>query len=547
MNHSTDFNFAPDPDAATPPAHDKAGALVAWLRDYAARRLNSALMDARRCMPPHVALDFGNQGLLGMQVSPELGGAGLDTKGCVRVLEQLGAIDLTLATFVVVQNFLGIRPIMNHADSALRASLLPRLASGRELVAFGLTEPVAGSNPSAMQGSAQLLANGKIRLDATKIWIGNAAWASVINVFVRYRDTSGAVRGMAGFVVPQDAPGMTMGPELMTMGMRGMVQNVFRLDGVEVDPAAQLGQPGQGMEVANDAMMYTRLALAAAFLGAMKRCLQLMGRYATRRTGVATGRLLDNPVSLIRIGKHAAQARALECLLALVATRLDRGDSVPQELLVICKVSGSEFLCETADSALQLLGGRGYLENNEITRIVRDARVGRIFEGPTETMWHFLGSRLQRDGESLLDFIRCALAAPDVAGELREACVAVQQRCLALAPPFAGRQRSDLASFLLGQVVSWAVLHAVCRQDSEGHPDQARVVAWTRSCLAASLQAARHGTGDEAAMPDAAQAGALIASYGSAIGDIEQTLAGEALALDPYLQRAERDSYTELM
>lgn len=543
MDYSTDFT----PAARQAPAasDERAGALVAWLRDYAARRLNSALMDARRCMPPHVALDFGNQGLLGMQVEPALGGAGLDTRGCVRVLEQLGAIDLTLATFVVVQNFLGIRPIMNHADPALRARLLPRLASGRELVAFGLTEPSAGSNPGAMHGSAVRQANGKIRLDATKIWIGNASWASVINVFVRYRDADGAARGMAGYVVPQDAPGLTMGPELMTMGMRGMVQNMFRLDGVELDPGQQLGQPGQGMEVANDAMMYTRLALAATFLGAMKRCLQLMGRYAGRRTAVATGRLLDNPVSLMRIGQHAAQARALECLLALIAARLDRGQSVPQELLVVAKVSGSEFLSETADSALQLLGGRGYLENNEVARIVRDARVGRIFEGPSETMWHFLGSRLLRDGAQLLDFIGCALAAPDVAAELRAVCEAVQRRCQALPAPFAGRQRGDLASYLLGQVAGWAILHTVCRQDSDGHADQARVVAWSRAGLDQSMLAARQGSAAEAAMPDAGQARALIDAYGAAIGDIEQTLAGEALAPDPYLRRRERDNYTD--
>ena len=126
--------------------------LIHWLREYADKRLNSRLMDERRSIAPHVVLDFGNHGLLGLQTPPELGGLGLNNRETTRVLMQLGAIDQTLAMMVIVHNTLGIRPILRSAPAATVERLVPRLASGRELVAFALTEPQAGSNPHRVLG-----------------------------------------------------------------------------------------------------------------------------------------------------------------------------------------------------------------------------------------------------------------------------------------------------------------------------------------------------------------------------------------------------------
>ncbi|HEY7986724.1 MAG TPA: acyl-CoA dehydrogenase family protein [Methylophilaceae bacterium] len=507
------------------------------MRDYANNRLNSSLMDARRSIPPYVILDFGNKGLLGLQAPVEYGGLDLGHEDCMAILTQIGAMDMNLAILVGLHNYLGIRPIMHHSNETLRAELLPKLASGRELAAFGLTEPGAGSNASAIESQATLMPNGNIKLNGSKMWIGNASWAGIINVFLRYTDEHGKPNGTCGYVVRQGQPGLEMGPELMTMGLRSMVQNTFTMKDVIVEPMSQLGVLGRGLDVAQDAMMYTRLALGAIFLGAMKRCLQLMLRYADRRTKISTGRLLDNPVSMMRLSTLTAKAQVLENLLHFISQRLDRNVEIPEEFLIVAKVSGSEFLWDAVDGASQMLGGRGYLENNEIAKILRDARVGRVFEGPTETMMYYMGSRLVLDSERLTAFLSTQLDAQDIAAQIIEARDAVASRCKAMELPFTGMRKLQLANFLLGEIVNWGILHAVSRY-LEGMPlsDNARVSYWTQMKFVSSISAAKYDTLDEKIAIEPNKLKEIVAGFETQIGDIEQTLPGEEWGVDPYLR-----------
>ncbi|MEO1637048.1 MAG: AMP-binding protein, partial [Cyanobacteria bacterium J06631_9] len=237
-------------------------ALIQWLRKAAREQINSRQMDERRCLSPDVVLAFGNQGLLGMQVPKVYGGLGLSHQSMLKILQQLGAIDLTLALFVGLNNVLGIRPILRYGSAQLKEKWLPLLASGRELAAFALTEASAGSHPVGMAAQATPTETGWY-LRGEKIWSGSAAWAGAINVFVQQYNAQGHAMGISGFVVPQGSVGLRQGPEALTMGMRGMVQNTIFLEGVPVSSAQLLGAPGAGMSVAQDAMMQGRLGLAA--------------------------------------------------------------------------------------------------------------------------------------------------------------------------------------------------------------------------------------------------------------------------------------------
>lgn len=507
------------------------------MRHYANTRLNSALMDARRSIPPHIVLDFGNRGLLGLQVPKESGGLDLNYTDCMAVMSQIGAIDLNLAIFVGLHNYLGIRPIMHFSQPEVREELLPRLANGRELAAFGLTEPGAGSNASAIEGTAVQLSNGKVRLNGSKIWIGNASWAGVINVFLRYYGEDGKPHGICGYALRQGQQGLEMGPELMTTGLRGMVQNRFALRNAEIDPVNQLGELGHGMVVAQDAMMYTRLALGAIFLGAMKRSMQLMLRYADRRKNVSSGRLLDNPVSIMRLSTLTAKAQVLENLVHFISRGLDESLDMPEEFLITAKVSGSEFLWDAVDDASQMLGGRGYLDNNEIAKIMRDARVGRIFEGPTETMMYYMGSRFALDYSRLTEFLTAHLDAGDIAGQMLEAREIVAARCKALDAPFGGMRRLHLANSLLGEIVHWGVLHAVTRHiENPALADHSRVKTWVEGRFREAIQSATGSSLAEKTSIEPAELKFLVASYEAHIGDMEQTLPGEEWELDPYLR-----------
>jgi acyl-CoA synthetase (AMP-forming)/AMP-acid ligase II/alkylation response protein AidB-like acyl-CoA dehydrogenase/acyl carrier protein len=512
--------------------------LIDWLRDYASHHLNSRLMDERRCISPPVVLDFGNQGLLGMQVPQSYGGLGLGYGDMMQILQQLGAIDPTLALFVGLNNVLGIRPILHYGQSGLKDELLPRLATGRELAAFALTEAGAGSNPQAIATQAKLNSTGDWKLSGTKIWSGSAAWSSVITVFAQQMDVDGRSLGIGAFAVRRGSAGLRQGAEAMTMGMRGMVQNTVHLDHVAVPATHQLGGTGAGMTVAQDAMMLGRLAIAAASVGGMKRCAQLMQRYGCRRS-VATGKLLEHPVLLTRLNELLWAIAASEALVNKLTTLLDQTQMIPVEAYAACKISAPEFYWQAADLLVQTLGGRGYIETNLAPQILRDARVLRIFEGPTETLCGWLGSRVLHQPAALDAWLRQDLAAPAVADRLD---LAVQQiQSPRSAHPFGDAlTASRWTAHIVGELATEAILWAAISFQSQPSPESG-AIAWIQQRfeqkLATALQpnsTTTHATAT--AVSD------QIARYVAEIGDVEQTWAAPEEQLDGWLRHEEQNS-----
>jgi 8-amino-7-oxononanoate synthase len=513
---------------------------IDWLRDYASHRINSRLIDERRSIPPHIVLDFGERGMMGMQVSEHYGGLALNNRDGMRVMEQLAAIDLTLATFIGSNNALGIRPIERYATPGLKEKLMPKLASGRQMAALALTEPNAGSNPRAISAQALPDGAGSWHLHGTKIWSGSAAWASAINIFVRLIDNNGRSQGITGFVALQGAPGLRLGDEALTMGMRGMVQNSVHLEGVPVGIENVLGELGAGMEIAQNTFMYARLGLGAICVGGMKRIAQLMHRYATRRT-IATGRLLDNPVTLTQFSNLTAAITATETLVALIAEFIDRNVFVPEEVFIACKIAGSEFLWQAADTLVQLLGGRGYLENNIAPQILRDARLFRIFEGPTETLNMYLGSNIIHQPEKLIEFLTNTLKMPDVSSKFTDAVNEINTHCLKNTSSFLDRSPAQsLASSLIGEVSTYAILLAVTQSALKRNPDRDSLyhaVLWLEKQFDLNVYKALNSASTKSELLNPNKIDSLLANYTDTIGDLEQTLPGEDNSLDPLLRQ----------
>ncbi len=525
----------------------RADGLVGWLREYASNRINSQLIDERRCIPPYIILDFGNRGLMGMQVPEAYGGLGLRHAEHLRVLEQLGAIDLTLALVVFNHGVNGIRPIEGYATPTVRDEWLPRLASGREMAAFALSEPGAGVNVARIATEARADGRGGWRIRGLKRW-NSSSWAGLISVFARQFDDRGRPGGLTGFVVRQGSPGLLIGPEALTMGMRGSVQNSLFLDDVAVGPEDILGEPGRGMEVAEDALSIGRLSIAAVCLGGLKRCAQLMARYATRRT-VASGRLLENPLVLAVLGELAARIEVIEALKDQVASRLDAGGPVPPEIPMAAKVVGSDSLNWAAAQFMQFLGGRGYMENNLASQILRDARLYSVGEGPNEALSTQVG-RKARLTDSIDSYLRANPAGAEPAQLLATAVREVSDRCVNRPGPFADRSSALLWSdAMIGQIASDALLFAAVREAQCLDPSdrRSRAVEWAEIRLARSVRRALEGDPEERLIPTAGDAAATVALYASTIGDVEQTLAGEENALDVYLSKSQQcDPYAPL-
>ncbi|MCB0213161.1 MAG: AMP-binding protein, partial [Anaerolineae bacterium] len=526
---------------------DRAQAMVTWLRKYATTRINSRLIDERRMIPPHIILDLGNQGFLGLQVPEQYGGMGLNYQDTLWIYEQVAAIDLTLGSFVAVHNALGIRPILNYASPQQRHALLPKVATGREIAAFALTEPGAGSNPRAMAATATPTGNDTWQLNGQKSWIGNGSWAGVVNVFVQLLDKNQNPIGITGFVLPQDISPLRHGAEALTLGVRGMVQNTVYLDGTFVEAAQLLGKMGEGMQVAQDTMMFARLAIAAMSVGGMKRCAQLMLRYAQRRQ-ISTGRLLENPVTVARLNKLTAAITVVETFTKRLAEFLDKGIEIPEEAYIACKTSGPEFLGQAVDALVQLLGGRGYIETNIAPQLLRDARIFRIFEGPTETLNMFLGSRVYHKSEGIHQFMELSLGAPIATHQFQMALAQIKTDYLDRQPPeLPSDFSSPFADSLFtnrwvyaqtGELATLALLWAALEGEANALDTTAlnHGLRWIRMRFTQKLAQIR-----DRSMIDMMQAETdlerWIEGYTDSIGDIEQQLPGEDHELDPLLRQ----------
>ncbi|WP_431823857.1 AMP-binding protein [Burkholderia sp. F1] len=505
-----------------------------WLKHYARTRIDSRTIDERRTIPPHVVLDFGNQGLLGMPIDRSYGGLGLGHRDMSRVFAQLAAIDSTLAFFVVLNNTLGILPIMQHAQPALREELLPSLASGRMLAAFAITEPAAGSHLRAIASRAQRIDTGDWLVTGNKSWSGSSAWAGIINVFARQADGA----GMVGLAVRPGTPGVRIGAEELTMGVRGMIQNSLHLDRARISDAHRLGDVGQGMLVAQHAMNIARLGIAAVSVGGMKRCAQLMHRYGARRQ-IGTGLLLDNPLSRLRLGELRHRIDGLDALVEHLAAELDLGVAVPEDCLLISKILGSELLSQSADEMMQFLGGRGYIETNLAPQIFRDARLTRIFEGPTETLLVHLGSRLLNGSDDLLRYLETALGAGVLARELRRLGEQLSEDGLANASKLDGAAHAAVwVNYWLGTVAQWGLLLAVIERAAAQQRIGDGALRWVQSQYELAIEAAQRQVGLRSALSTSAELNDWAARNAFEVGSIEQTIPGASQPVDPLLDAA---------
>jgi len=505
----------------------KASELILFIRDYAERRINTQIIDQRRCIPPYLVLDFGNAGLLGLQTPTQYGGLDLSTYDFLKICEQLSGIDLPLTLLVALHNILGIRPIQNFASQSMKDEWLPRLATGRVLGSFALTEPGAGSNPQGIISSAVALGENSWSVSGHKSWSGSASWASIINVFTKVVDANGKSRGITAFSIPQGSQGMVMGEEAMTMGMRGMVQNSFHLDNVKVDASQMLHKIGGGLEVAQDAMLFGRLVIGHACVGSMKRCVQLINRYITKRK-VGPDLLNKNAVVQTKVNDIILAAAALEQLTYQVAQLIDNAQEVPQEIFAACKILGPEMLWSAVDSLMQLLGGRGYIETNIASRLMRDARVFRVFEGPTETMLQFLGTNILYNKNKLIAFLDRLDSSAAISKRLLTDTQQVTEFIEHHYDELSTVQRQQLAANAAGELGAWLVLMAF---NSSG---KATIGAWIEHKYQSSLMTAlskKENLSDQALFEE------LTSQYSDAIGDTQESLAGEELTLDSALTR----------
>ncbi|MEV7280268.1 acyl-CoA dehydrogenase family protein [Streptomyces sp. NPDC093111] len=333
---------------------------------------------------------LGAVGFLGLTLPEEYGGSGGDHLAYCLVTEELGRGDSSVRGIVSVSLGLVAKTIASWGDEAQKRSWLPRLASGDAIGCFGLTEPGTGSDAGNLATRAVRDGDAYV-IDGSKTFITNGTWADVVLLFARTGGAPGH-RGVSAFLVPTDTPGLTRRTIHGKLGLRGQATAELVLEGVRVPASAMLGPEGKGFSVAMSALAKGRMSVAAGCVGIAQAALDAAVRYAGEREQfgkpIASYQLVQELISDIAVDVDAARL-----LTWRVADLIDRGEEFATAASK-AKLFASEAAVRAANSALQVFGGYGYIDEYPVGKLLRDARVMTLYEGTSQIQKLIIGRAL---------------------------------------------------------------------------------------------------------------------------------------------------------
>lgn len=331
-------------------------------------------------------------GLFGFSLPQEWGGLGLDMTQEVELAMELGYTSLAFRSMLGTNNGIAGQVVANFGTDKQREAWLPRIASGETIASFALTEPGAGSNPASLRTTAVRDGNEWV-LNGSKIYITNAPDAGVFMVFARTADASEQASSIGVFLVPADAGGLEVGPVDRKMGQEGSTTAEVTFTDVRVgDEALVGGDPTQGYRAAMSSLGRGRITIAAVAVGLARRALDESVGYAATATqgGVRVGdfQLVQAMLAELQTGHLAGRALVRE-----VARAYDTGQD-RQALPSTAKLFCTEMAGRSADLAVQVFGGAGYIRGTVPERLYRDARLLRLYEGTSQIQQLIIGGAL---------------------------------------------------------------------------------------------------------------------------------------------------------
>ncbi len=386
--------------------------VVGTVLEFGERHVDAGAFDRDKKLPRAVIEGLAELGVFGMIVPEESGGFGFSNTAYSRVIEALTQVDPSIACTVGAHQSIGLKGLLLFGSTEQKERYLSKLATGEMIAAFALTEPDAGSDAAGIQSSAKLNESGThYVLNGTKQYITNGGIADFFTVFAKVVHEGSDEKGFTGFIVTRDMPGVSTTKEEDKLGIRASSTTQVILEDVQVPVENMIGREGLGFKLAMEILNTGRLGLGAGTVGACKQIAQQAMAYAAER------KAWGNPINhyeLIqkKISRMNAQLFGMESIVYLTTGLADKGGIDFSIESAICKVYCSESLWKTADEAMQIAGGAGYMCEFPYERYLRDARINLIFEGTNEILRLFIALAGMRNHGEYLKEIGRALHSP---------------------------------------------------------------------------------------------------------------------------------------
>lgn len=335
-------------------------------------------MEKEDRFPREIIHKMGELGLMGIPIPEEYGGSGMDFTSYIIAIHEISKVSAAVGVILSVHTSVGTNPILRFGTEEQKKKYIPKLASGKYVGAFALTEPGAGSDAANVKTTAKLKDDHYI-LNGSKIFITNGTAA---DTFITFARTGEGKEGISAFIVERDTPGFSIGKVEEKMGLHGTGTVTLSFDNCQVPKEQLLGEEGEGFKIAMANLNVGRIGIGAQSLGVAEAALEHAIHYAKEREQFGKPIAHNQGISF----KLADMATKIEAAKLLVYYAVDLAEKkLPlSQAASMAKMFASDTAMKTAIEAVQIFGGYGYTEDHPVERFFREAKVTQIYEGTNE-------------------------------------------------------------------------------------------------------------------------------------------------------------------